>query len=69
MIEFLNNILMLNATEEEDIQLPKDLITYDIDGNFRKKYANISYLEKQAYFMYTNGLRSLRTRTYESMIF
>lgn len=63
---FLNEILNVNEEVEDDLNLPIDLLTYDKLDNSTRVFPEMTSLQKTAFFLQINGLRSLRKRSEEA---
>lgn len=60
---FLNNILLLNKTERHDLLLDENLLKSVPQENATKFYNVTNPIQKNAFFLIANGMRSIRTKT------
>jgi hypothetical protein len=68
--QFLNFIQQLNQTKFPDgLYLPDSLIYLSPSENRTLHIGNTTYSQKSVYFLITNGLRSLRTRSIDARAF
>lgn len=66
---YLNDILMLNNTNSSIFVLPIDMIVTEPFENYTRTYDNTTLDQKQAFYLITNSLRTLRTRADEATVF
>lgn len=62
-LNLINYIQDMNLTIRPDLILNQELMTWEPLGNSTFSFPQVTNLQKESYWVMTNGVRSLRVRT------